>query len=103
MLTCSRALCRLLHDSIDSTKQGEGPRYESRPVVALFYIAYVVVVPFFMMNLFVGFVIVTFKEEGEQEFKNLQCELEKNQVLTIAPSMHCIYSHCLLSTFLVAA
>ena len=39
-----------------------------------------------MMNLFVGFVIVTFKEEGEQEFKNLQCELEKNQVLTIAPS-----------------
>lgn len=31
-----------------------------------------------MMNIFVGFVIVTFQEQGEQEYKN--CELDKNQV-----------------------
>lgn len=30
------------------------------------------------MNIFVGFVIVTFQEQGEQEYKN--CELDKNQV-----------------------
>uniref|UniRef100_A0A8D2NL63 Calcium voltage-gated channel subunit alpha1 D n=2 Tax=Sylvioidea TaxID=2116661 RepID=A0A8D2NL63_ZOSLA len=30
-----------------------------------------------MMNIFVGFVIVTFQEQGEQEYKN--CELDKNQ------------------------
>ncbi|CAI9592826.1 unnamed protein product [Staurois parvus] len=29
------------------------------------------------MNIFVGFVIVTFQEQGEQEYKN--CELDKNQ------------------------
>ncbi|KAI2530081.1 calcium voltage-gated channel subunit alpha1 D, partial [Homo sapiens] len=32
---------------------------------------------FFMMNIFVGFVIVTFQEQGEKEYKN--CELDKNQ------------------------
>ena len=31
-----------------------------------------------MMNIFVGFVIITFREQGEQEYKN--CELDKNQV-----------------------
>uniref|UniRef100_A0A668UB10 Voltage-dependent calcium channel alpha-1 subunit IQ domain-containing protein n=1 Tax=Oreochromis aureus TaxID=47969 RepID=A0A668UB10_OREAU len=30
-----------------------------------------------MMNIFVGFVIITFREQGEQEYKN--CELDKNQ------------------------
>lgn len=31
-----------------------------------------------MVNIFVGFVIVTFQQEGEQEYRN--CELDKNQV-----------------------
>ena len=31
-----------------------------------------------MVNIFVGFVIVTFQSEGEEEFKD--CELDKNQV-----------------------
>lgn len=30
-----------------------------------------------MMNIFVGFVIVTFQNEGEREYEN--CELDKNQ------------------------
>ena len=33
-----------------------------------------------MVNIFVGFVIVTFQNEGEQEYRN--CELDKNQVRT---------------------
>lgn len=47
-------------------------------MVAIFYVAYIVVVAFFMVNIFVGFVIVTFQQEGEQEYKG--CELDKNQV-----------------------
>jgi hypothetical protein len=46
--------------------------------VAPFFIAFIVVIAFFMVNIFVGFVIVTFQNEGEQEYKN--CELDKNQV-----------------------
>ena len=33
-----------------------------------------------MVNIFVGFVIVTFQNEGESAYKN--CELDKNQVWT---------------------
>ncbi|BHF64352.1 hypothetical protein SprV_0200735500 [Sparganum proliferum] len=67
----------LLYRSIDSYAEDHGKVYNSRPVVAIFYVAYIVVVAFFMVNIFVGFVIVTFQQEGEQEYKG--CELDKNQ------------------------
>ena len=49
----------------------------ARPAVSFFYILFFIVIAFFMMNIFVGFVIVTFQEQGEMEYKN--CELDKNQ------------------------
>ncbi|KAL5110706.1 hypothetical protein TcWFU_007734 [Taenia crassiceps] len=67
----------LLYQSIDSYAEDHGKVYNCRPVVAIFYVAYIVVVAFFMVNIFVGFVIVTFQQEGEQEYKG--CELDKNQ------------------------
>ncbi|CAF1600566.1 unnamed protein product [Adineta ricciae] len=67
----------LLHTAIDSKGEGEGPVYNYRPFVAPFFIAFIIVIAFFMVNIFVGFVIVTFQNEGEQEYKN--CELDKNQ------------------------
>ncbi|XP_036357316.1 muscle calcium channel subunit alpha-1-like isoform X3 [Octopus sinensis] len=67
----------LLYISIDSHLEGMGPVYDNRPVVAIFYFVYIIVIAFFMVNIFVGFVIVTFQNEGEQEYKN--CELDKNQ------------------------
>ena len=91
---------RLLHTAIDSKGEGEGPVYNYRPFVAPFFIAFIIVkffflenflffrrfrfvcqkkvIAFFMVNIFVGFVIVTFQNEGEQEYRN--CELDKNQV-----------------------
>ncbi|VDD79125.1 unnamed protein product [Mesocestoides corti] len=63
--------------SIDSYSEDHGKVYNCRPVVAIFYVAFIVVVAFFMVNIFVGFVIVTFQQEGEQEYKG--CELDKNQ------------------------
>lgn len=67
----------LLYISIDSNAEDNGPKMNHRPVVAIFYIVYIIVIAFFMVNIFVGFVIVTFQNEGEQEYKN--CELDKNQ------------------------
>ncbi|CAH0731482.1 unnamed protein product, partial [Brenthis ino] len=67
----------LLSVSMDSNKERHGPVENSRPLVAFFYISYIIVIAFFMVNIFVGFVIVTFQKEGEQEFKD--CELDKNQ------------------------
>ncbi|KAF7259787.1 hypothetical protein EG68_03429 [Paragonimus skrjabini miyazakii] len=67
----------LLSTSIDSNAEDHGPITNYRPVVAVFYITYIIVIPFFMINIFIGFVIVTFQREGESEYKN--CELDKNQ------------------------
>ena len=70
--------CRLLYRSIDSTQEDQGPIHNYRPAIAIFYFIYIIIIAFFMVNIFVGFVIVTFQNEGEQEYKN--CELDKNQV-----------------------
>ncbi|XP_071569183.1 ca[2+]-channel protein alpha[[1]] subunit D isoform X5 [Temnothorax nylanderi] len=67
----------LLEWSIDSNKEDHGPIHNFRPIVAAYYIIYIIIIAFFMVNIFVGFVIVTFQNEGEQEYKN--CELDKNQ------------------------
>lgn len=73
-----RFLCSLLYISIDSNAEERGPIHNYRPIVATYYIIYIIIIAFFMVNIFVGFVIVTFQNEGEQEYKN--CELDKNQV-----------------------
>ncbi|BES91322.1 Voltage gated calcium channel Hypothetical protein domain [Nesidiocoris tenuis] len=67
----------LLYVSIDSNEEDYGPIHNFRPIVAAYYIIYIIIIAFFMVNIFVGFVIVTFQNEGEQEYKN--CELDKNQ------------------------
>ena len=46
--------------------------------ISVFFIVYIIIIAFFMMNIFVGFVIITFRAQGEQEYQD--CELDKNQV-----------------------
>ncbi|KAL7986073.1 hypothetical protein Chor_011239 [Crotalus horridus] len=67
----------LLYRAIDSNGENVGPIYNYRVEISIFFIIYIIIIAFFMMNIFVGFVIVTFQEQGEQEYKN--CELDKNQ------------------------
>lgn len=69
---------RLLYRAIDSDEEDMGPVFNNRVDVSIFFIIYIILIAFFMMNIFVGFVIVTFQEQGEQEYKD--CELDKNQV-----------------------
>ena len=68
----------ILYVSIDSNAEDIGPIHNFRPIVAVFYFIYIIIIAFFMVNIFVGFVIVTFQQEGESAYKN--CELDKNQV-----------------------
>uniref|UniRef100_A0AAQ5Y2P6 Voltage-dependent L-type calcium channel subunit alpha n=1 Tax=Amphiprion ocellaris TaxID=80972 RepID=A0AAQ5Y2P6_AMPOC len=68
---------KLLYRAIDSDEEDMGPVFNNRVDVSIFFIIYIILIAFFMMNIFVGFVIVTFQEQGEQEYKN--CELDKNQ------------------------
>ncbi|NXS38537.1 CAC1S protein, partial [Pomatostomus ruficeps] len=68
---------QLLYMAIDTNAEDAGPIYNYRMEIAMFFIIYIILIAFFMMNIFVGFVIVTFQEQGENEYKN--CELDKNQ------------------------
>ncbi|XP_068170503.1 dihydropyridine-sensitive L-type skeletal muscle calcium channel subunit alpha-1-like [Antennarius striatus] len=68
---------KILYKAIDSNLEDQGPVYNNRVAISIFFIIYLILIAFFMMNIFVGFVIVTFQEQGEQEYKN--CELDKNQ------------------------
>jgi voltage-dependent calcium channel L type alpha-1D len=77
----------LLYVAIDSNEEDRGPVHNSRQWVAIFFIAFIVVIAFFMMNIFVGFVIVTFQNEGEREYEN--CELDKNQRKCIGLRLFC--------------
>uniref|UniRef100_A0A3B4WTP5 Voltage-dependent L-type calcium channel subunit alpha n=1 Tax=Seriola lalandi dorsalis TaxID=1841481 RepID=A0A3B4WTP5_SERLL len=68
---------KLLYRAIDSDEEDMGPVFNNRVDVSIFFIIYIILIAFFMMNIFVGFVIVTFQEQGEQEYQD--CELDKNQ------------------------
>jgi len=68
---------RMLYLSVDSKDEDLGPVHDNRKVVAVFYISYLIIISFFMINIFVGFVILTFQNEGEKEYAG--CGLEKNQ------------------------
>ncbi|KPP78631.1 voltage-dependent L-type calcium channel subunit alpha-1F-like [Scleropages formosus] len=67
----------LLYKAIDANGENKGPIYNYRVEISIFFIIYIIIIAFFMMNIFVGFVIITFREQGEAEYKN--CELDKNQ------------------------
>nr|XP_042701761.1 LOW QUALITY PROTEIN: voltage-dependent L-type calcium channel subunit alpha-1F [Chrysemys picta bellii] len=69
----------LLYKAIDANGENLGPIYNYRVEISVFFIVYIIIIAFFMMNIFVGFVIITFRAQGEQEYRN--CELDKNQVL----------------------
>jgi len=67
----------ILYVSIDSNEADFGPKQDYRPVVFFYYFIYLIIIAFFMINIFVGFVIVTFQNEGEASFQD--CALDKNQ------------------------
>jgi hypothetical protein len=71
----------VLAHSMDATIEDQGPKPGYRMEMALFYIVYFIVFPFFFINIFVALIIITFQEQGENEL--VDHELDKNQVCFI--------------------
>ena len=67
-----------MRHSIDATSEDHGPEPGYRMEMAIFYIVYFIVFPFFFINIFVALIIFTFQEQGENEL--VDQELDKNQV-----------------------
>jgi len=71
----------VLAHSMDATIEDHGPQPGYRMEMAIFYIVYFIVFPFFFVNIFVALIIITFQEQGENEL--VDHELDKNQVLFV--------------------
>nr|CAB3227400.1 voltage-dependent N-type calcium channel subunit alpha-1B-like [Phallusia mammillata] len=67
----------VLWHSIESTYEDRGPEPGYRMEVSIFYIVFFIVFPFFFVNIFVAFIIITFQDEGDRAMSN--CSLEKNE------------------------
>ncbi|VDO14180.1 unnamed protein product [Rodentolepis nana] len=67
----------VLKNSMDATHQNQGPIEDYQQRMAIFYITFFVVFPFFFVNIFVALIIITFQKQGENELMDL--ELDKNQ------------------------
>lgn len=63
---------------MDATYEEQGPIQNYRLEMAIFYIVYFIVFPFFFVNIFVALIIITFQEQGEAELQS--GEIDKNQV-----------------------
>ena len=63
---------------MDATEVGKGPLPGHRMEMAIFYIVFFIVFPFFFVNIFVALIIITFQEQGEAELQ--EAEIDKNQV-----------------------
>nr|KAG5712091.1 hypothetical protein BaRGS_020817 [Batillaria attramentaria] len=68
----------ILKHSMDSTFEDRGPQPNFRMEMALYYVVFFVVFPFFFVNIFMALIIITFQEEGEKEL--IDQDLDKNQV-----------------------
>lgn len=63
---------------MDATQEGRGPLPAYRMEMAIFYVVYFIVFPFFFVNIFVALIIITFQEQGEKEL--VEGDVDKNQV-----------------------
>lgn len=72
--------------------ENKGPIPYYRMEMAIFYIVYFVVFPFFFVNIFVALIIITFQEQGEAELQD--GGIDKNQVFIFV-----VFSKFFLSTF----
>lgn len=75
----------VLKNSMDVTNVNQGPVTDNRQDMAIFYITFFVVFPFFFVNIFVALIIITFQKQGENELINL--DLDKNQVIITHPEI----------------
>ena len=63
---------------MDTTEKNRGPSPSNQMIMAVYYVVFFIVFPFFFVNIFVALIIITFQEQGENEL--VDQDLDKNQV-----------------------
>lgn len=72
----------VMYMASDATSLGNGPLHNTNPAASLYFLVFMVLVAFYMMSVFVGYVIVVFGEVDERRYRSLN--LSKNQRQCIA-------------------
>ncbi|XP_072014634.1 voltage-dependent calcium channel type A subunit alpha-1-like isoform X8 [Amphiura filiformis] len=68
----------VLQHSIDANnEESMGPEPYNRIQMALFYVVYFIIFPFFFLNIFVALIIITFQEQGDEAYA--EGDIDKNQ------------------------
>ncbi|XP_063422202.1 voltage-dependent calcium channel type A subunit alpha-1-like isoform X3 [Mytilus trossulus] len=68
---------QILKNSMEATKEDHGPKQAYRMEMAIYYVVFFIVFPFFFVNIFVALIIITFQEQGESDLGDQ--DLDKNQ------------------------
>ena len=66
----------LMQSGIDSQGINQGPLQNSQIWLSLYFIAFLVTISFFFLNLFVGMIIFTFQQKSAK----IEGELDRNSV-----------------------
>ena len=85
------ATCSVMYSGINASLQPNmGPDPDSpKPEAAIYFVLYMFLMPFVLLNLFVGFVIVTFQKYGVKSFR--KTKLDRNQVWLLKSVLFCTY------------
>ena len=67
-----------------------GPKTENIQYAGLYFVLYMLIVMFVFVNMFVGFVIVTFQEVGVKAFR--ETKLDRNQVCVCDHLCLCVHT-----------
>ena len=77
-------------NSIETTEPDKGPVKYNRYDFSLFYVVFTIVFPFFFVNVFIAFVILTFQKEGDNQLAE-NCALDKNAIICIGDGYYYYY------------
>ena len=59
----------IMVESVDSTEQNEGPRYEASTNFIYFYIVFIFIGSFFLLNFFIGVLFLEYAKAQREETK----------------------------------
>ena len=69
-----------MHHAMDATLEDKGPITNNNTVMAIYYIVFVVIFTFMIINIYIALIILTFQRQGEKEIEG---GLDRNQVYLI--------------------
>ena len=70
-----------MHQTIDATQVDRGPITNYNQALAIYFVVFVIVFTFMIINIYVALIILTFQRQGEKELT--EGGLDRNQVKSV--------------------